>query len=207
MALPELVVDHLVLCVDSVPKAMDDIEERTGVRPCVGGQHLGLGTHNALLSLGDLYLELLACDPLQATEAMWLGVDCATKPCLTTWCARFAAPAPLERLGAVQSFSRRTTAGEELRWRLCVDGHRTGFAALPFGGLEPFVVDWSGNEAPHPAAVAPKGCRLLELREAHPEAQELKQRLEALRVTDIKVEQGERRLEALLDTPKGPIWI
>ena len=57
----ELVLDHLVWCVNSVSEGMDMFEALTGVRPCTGGQHLGLGTHNALVSLGDgLYLEILA---------------------------------------------------------------------------------------------------------------------------------------------------
>ena len=211
MDLPELVIDHLVLCVDSVPEAMDAFEEKTGVRPCVGGQHLGLGTHNALVSLGDLYLEILAVDPKQGVEARWLGVDSSTKPCLTTFCVRakggLMEPTPVEQLGVVRDFSRKATSGEELRWRLCVERHQDGFEALPFGGLEPFLVDWSVNQAHHPTTVAPKGCRLLELRGAHAQAEELKQRLEALKVRDLKVEHGERRLEALLDTPKGQIWI
>eukprot|EP00434_Breviolum_minutum_P011362 symbB.v1.2.010026.t2/scaffold650.1/size176305/5 len=140
----ELVLEHLVWCVNSVSEGMDMFEALTGVRPCTGGQHLGLGTHNALVSLGDgLYLEILALDPAQGGEGRWIGIDCPKKPCLATFCVR--ADRGLDEIarlaskhydiGSIKDFSRENTEGKTLRWRLAADHHSLGYEKLPFQGL------------------------------------------------------------------------
>ncbi|CAE7592991.1 Cacna1h [Symbiodinium natans] len=223
---PELCTDHLVWCVESVEAGMDAFEALTGVRPCIGGQHLGFGTHNALVSLGEgVYCELLAQDPSQPVGT-WLGIDCPKKPRLTTFCVQRsdgkgelgetveAATKAGYDVGSVQDFSRQNTEGKTLRWRLASDHHRAGFASLPMAGLVPFAVDWSPNRAEgmrHPSEVAPGGCRLVELRASHPDPPALQKALDALNVRGVIVQTSEPgsepRLEALLDTPKGRITL
>ena len=39
------------------------------MRPAVGGAHIGMGTHNALVSFGSGYVELIAADPEQPDPA------------------------------------------------------------------------------------------------------------------------------------------
>ena len=219
MAGAELVVDHLVWCVSSVAEGIDLFESMTGVRACVGGQHLGLGTHNALISLGEgVYLEILARDPAQE-EGRWIGIDCPRKPCLTTWCVQRADGGPLDEvasccqkmgydIGTIKDFSRENTEGKTLNWRLAADHHSLGYEKLPFEGLVPFIVDWSVNKLAHPSAISPKGCRLLELRAYHPKADELKKLLETLNVKGVTVEHADtHRLVAVLDSPKGKVEI
>ncbi len=57
-------LDHILYAVPDLQKGIDDFEKLTGVRPVYGGKHLNLGTHNALVSLGEeVYFELIAPDP------------------------------------------------------------------------------------------------------------------------------------------------
>lgn len=230
---PCLCVDHLVWVVPSLPEGIARFEYLTGVTPCVGGRHEGLGTHNALVSLGcGQYLELLAADPSQAPCAPWLGLD-ATAPRLTTFCARpSSAGGTLQEVGAVAleqagydigavvEMSRKTPDGGMVRWLLAAGNHRCSHAELPMGGLIPFLIDWTPNERPHPSETAPSGCRLAALRAWHPEPEAASTLLTALGAAGCLAPCGELGslvgrappdhgpwLEAQLDTPKGSVTL
>jgi hypothetical protein len=58
-------VDHLVIgCVD-LETGVDRVTQRLGVAPAYGGVHVGTGTCNAPLGLGEQYMEVLALGPAQ----------------------------------------------------------------------------------------------------------------------------------------------
>jgi hypothetical protein len=64
-------LDHIVLACRDLDSASAWLEQQLGVTPAGGGQHLGWGTHNRLLSLSapefpGVYLELIALDPGQS---------------------------------------------------------------------------------------------------------------------------------------------
>lgn len=199
-------IDHIVYAVPDLETGIDELETRLGVRPTPGGQHPGLGTRNALLSVGTAtYLEVIGPDPDQpAPQAPRpFEIDTLEAPRIVTWSIRVEgldAAAAAARvagvdLGGVRSMSRARPDGSLLSWRL------TPLSALLGDGLVPFLIDW--GETPHPAGSAAQGCRLLGLRAEHPDPEGVRAMLRVLEL-NLPVERGEApALIATIDTPAG----
>jgi len=177
-------LDHLVVACARLDDGVAWVESRLGVRPQPGGRHEAMGTHNALLRLGEgCYLEVIAVDPDATPPARprWFGLDAAAtrerlaqSPALITWVVRCeslaTACARVPDLGDIIAMSRG-----DLRWQIAVpeDG------ALPWSGVLPAAIQWNdaGVDAgtdgvpAHPAARLPdSGCELLTLDLMHPAA-------------------------------------
>ncbi len=191
-----------MLATPDVARTSAELEARLGVRPGPGGQHLGLGTHNALLSLGpSSYLEVVGPDPAQPEPAgpRPLGVDGLTEPRLVAWAVAVpdledAVGAALERghdLGPAYAMQRRRPDGVVLAWRLTPPPSQLD--------VVPFLIDW--GDSPHPAIDAPGGVALVALRARHPDPASVANLLAALDV-DLHVEYGDA--PALLATLSGP---
>lgn len=199
-------IDHLVYATPDLDAAVDHLASLLGVRPAGGGRHVGVGTHNALLDLGDrTYLEVIAPDPDQPSpgSARPFGVDGLAQPRLAGWAvavddidaAVAAARARGFDPGEPASMSRVTTEGVELRWRLT----RNATA----GGAVPFLISWGGTE--HPSTTAPHGVRLDALAIAHPDPDSVRPAFEALELA-VPVEPGPRfELVARLEGPAGHV--
>ena len=55
-AAPLAEIDHLVFAAPTLAQGIEHIADLTGVAPRPGGKHAGMGTHNALVKLGDAAL-------------------------------------------------------------------------------------------------------------------------------------------------------
>jgi hypothetical protein len=199
-------VDHLVYITPDVDATVDEFERRFGVRAAPGGRHPAWATRNALLSLGPrTYLEILGIDEeaLEPPQPRPFGLDALEEGRLVTWAAPYADLDHLvheaERhkvdLGAVEARSRRRDDGTTLSWRM------TDLRKSRCDGVIPFFVDW--GLTPHPAAAAPGGCTLVDLRAEHPIAHEVGPLLASIGIA-LPVTAGPRaRLIARLDTPLG----
>ena len=201
-------LDHLAYGVPDLDAACHELAERLGVRPMPGGQHRGLGTHNAILAVGEgVYLEVIAPDPNQPppSRPRPFGLDSLVDPRLVAWAAK--APdidSRVERArsagydpGNVIKLGRELPDGGQLEWRLTFPDELGG------DGLVPFLIDWGST--PHPSITAPQGCTLRTLRGEHTQPELVRPLLQALEV-DLDVAKGRApTLVATLQTPNGEI--
>ena len=200
-------IDHLLWAVPELEEGCRQIARWTGVQPTPGGRHPGVGTHNALLSLGQgIYLEIIAPDPTQ-DRFSGLGEllrDLQT-PTLLTWCAlswdieKTGLRARSAGLTSQYPFamSRRRPDGVDLNWRiLLVEDH-------PFGPLLPFFIQWDSPE--HPSQGPASGCTLEDFRLYHPAPSAVGVTLETLGLRMSVEEKETPGLWARLETPNGPV--
>ena len=205
-----LQLDHLVYGVPDLEQGINDLEKLLGVRAIFGGQHKGIGTHNALLALSkNSYLEIIAPDPLQQPfgKSMWFGVHNLSQPKLLTYAIKSnniseqldQARQLGFQLGDVQKGSRDKPDGTRLSWQL------TNPSELIEGGVVPILIDW--GDSAHPAESITAICELINLEATHPHAEDLNQKLNAMNVW-MKCSQGEeKKLTATLNTPKGIVTL
>jgi len=199
-------VDHLVYACPELGPEVERIAALTGVRPAYGGQHPGLGTHNALLSLGPrTYLEIIAPDPSQPhpAEPHPFGLAGLSGPALRAWAA---APGDLDGVvarsraagfdyGEVIAGQRRTAEGHDLAWRM------TETSDPAQDTVAPFLIDWA--DSPHPAATSPAGVTLTEFAISSPDPERLAARLRLLGLI-VPVERADQpALRAVLTGPDG----
>src|SRR3954454_24726141 len=126
MRQPGEAVDHLLLGAPDLDAAIVWFDARTGVRAARGGSHPGVGTRNALVSLGGAhYLEIIAPDPAQSSYGFHIDVRALAAPGLVTWAASTldidtvaaaARAARLEVFGPAPG-ARSRPDGSTLNWR------------------------------------------------------------------------------------------
>ena len=157
-------LDHLVVAASTLDQGSRFLEELLGTSLQVGGQHVGFGTHNRLLSLGsDTYLELIAIDPnqTQLQHPIPFGLGSASmqkaiiaQPRLIAWVAsttsiRDALRSHQPKIGQATAMQRG-----DLHWTIALrsDGQR-----VPDG--LPTLIDW--GQTAHPCTrLTDTGIRL-----------------------------------------------
>lgn len=203
-------LDHLLLGASDLDRGIEWFEARTGVRAAPGGSHPGLGTRNALASLGPgRYLEIIAPDPARSTYRFHLDVRTLDEPRLITWAVRAAdidAMVTRARESGHQVFgpapgSRTRPDGSTLHWRTAAVLTRLGSGAIePL----PFFIEWA-PEAPHPSRDAPGGCTLERITFEHPDPDRLTATFQALGL-DASVHRASAvRIRASLNTSSGAV--
>lgn len=202
----QAVLDHVMLGAPDLAQGERDVATRLGVVPEPGGVHPGLGTANALLSLGGrAYLEVIAPAPgqpvgggrtaaLAKIDGLAIQTFAASAPNLDA-VAEAARRAGLSVRGPAPG-SRRTPDGRLLEWRsLAITGH-------DFGDFVPFFIDWGAT--PHPATTSPGGAVLTAFRVTHPQAAELSRIYRALGLA-VPVTAGPAAMTAEIAGTKGKV--
>jgi hypothetical protein len=147
--------DHLIFASYVLEDGVNFIHEQLGVRPQKGGQHLTMGTHNAVLKLADTtYLEVIAIDPSlpKPSRPRWFGMDNLqpdSPPQLLTWVVRTtdiqrAVRHSSWQLGTIESLQRGI-----YHWQIAI----TEDGQLPLQGIAPTVIQW--KDETHPAQGLP----------------------------------------------------
>jgi hypothetical protein len=195
--------DHLAVSALDLAEGVAAVEAALGVALARGGQHPHMATHNRLLGLGDLYLEVIAADPAQIAPLWprWFDLDnFEGSGRLTNWVAccdsiSAAVAASPEGVGIPVALQRG-----DYRWQMVVPSD----GKLPFDGCFPALIEWAGSL--HPAQALPEsGVRLQRLEIAHPQAQALNAALASL-FTDrrvVIVPGVAKAMRATFTTPHG----
>jgi Glyoxalase-like domain len=165
-------LDHIAVSAATLKDGAAWVEMALGVALTGGGKHPHMGTHNRLLGVGDLYLEVIATDPAAPKPSWprWFDLDqFQGPPRLTNWICRTddldaALAAAPPGSGTPTNLQRG-----DYRWRFAIP--ETG--KLPFDDCFPAMIQWQGEL--HPAKALPDaGVRLLTLEITHPDAAALR---------------------------------
>jgi Glyoxalase-like domain len=207
-------LDHLLIGARTLEEGIDWLEDRTGVRAERGGAHQGLGTWNALASLGPAqYVEIIAPDPNQGdVETFYVpGLRSFQEPRLATWAARADDVRSLSTSGLPKGLEcapprtggRERPDGTRLTWSLAFpkDGRHGNF-----DGVLPFLIEW-GAGSPHPGQSAPPDLSLLSMTIRHPAKVRLTAALRALGFEGPVRKGASAAIQVELDTPRGVVLL
>lgn len=155
-------IDHLMWACSDLDRGVSEMQQLSGIKAELSGSHTGMGTRNALMSLGDdCYLEIIAPDPNQSLTGNFGGRLASLQTSgLLSWAVCYPGLANLKTelnakgftTSSVRTTTRLTASGESLTWELLFVTNLPG---------APFFIDWL--DCVHPAKTSPKGCELLGL--------------------------------------------
>lgn len=195
-------LDHLAVSAETLQDGIDAVETALGLKLTAGGEHPHMGTHNRLLGLGPIYLEVIAIDPDAPPPGRprWFDLDnISGRPRLTNWIARTEDLDAALALAPPGSGTPMDLARGDLTWRMAVpeDGK------LPFSGAFPALIQWIG--AAHPAGrLEDAGIRLRAFEIAHPDADSLRAALTPMfDPLPVSLHRGPPAFRAEFETPHG----
>lgn len=212
MAYARAALDHLLVGAPTLEGGIAWLEERTGVRAARGGAHPGLGTWNALASLGPTqYLEIIAPDPNQpGVDPFYVpGLRDFRVPRVAGWAARSDDLHASFTSGLPKAFvcdpprggARIRPDGTRLAWSLAFPKH---LEHGDFDGALPFFIEWEDAEA-HPGRSAPTGLGLHAISLGHPHSTALAEALSAFGISTPVESAATVSIRVELDTPRGRV--
>ncbi len=146
-----IAIDHIIVVVDDLENAADELLTEYGLASLEGGRHAGHGTGNRLVPLGREYLELMAVvDEPEARSSplgRWALSRASSRLLPAALCLRTTdISVPAEALSEkALPMSRLKPDGTTLSWHLVgLDG------MLEYG--HPFFIEWHCEPTDHPAA-------------------------------------------------------
>lgn len=195
-------LDHLAVTAERLEDGVAAVEAALGVSLAGGGQHPHMATHNRLLGLGDIYLEVIAPDPAAPPPGWprWFDMDrFSGPPRLTNWIVASGDIVADLALAAPGTGTPVALSRGDYRWQMAVpaDGR------LPFDNAHPALIQWHGPL--HPARALPDlGVRLARLEVAHPDAAALTSALARFSDPRVVIVPGaEKAMRATFTTPHG----
>jgi glyoxalase-like protein len=203
-------IDHIAVIAPDLGAGVAWVRDALGVEMPAGGKHPEMATHNHLLSLGEVYLEVIAVDPdaPKPPHRRWFGLDDADAVerhwregrrlrSYAARCTDVAATigAQADTFGAPMRISRG-----DRHWMFAVraDGE------LPLGGALPCLIDWGERGTPGPT-MPDFGLRLRSLCVETPDPDAVRAALDAIGMArKPEIRRGTRvRLTATIATPQG----
>ncbi|TAK25787.1 MAG: hypothetical protein EPO26_02100 [Chloroflexota bacterium] len=145
-------VDHVLLAVANLDRAIETFRDRLGMRAFAGGVHPGRGTHNGLIHFGSAYVELIAAHDTTHARAQTIARHVATGDAPYTFAvALLDIGRELTGLGErglmpgpIRDGSRETPDGQRLRWQAALLA--PGPSVSPEFPEPPFVIEWIRDE-------------------------------------------------------------
>ena len=188
--------------VPSLDEGLIWASDTFGVDAAYGGEHVGLGTRNALMSLGNVYLEIIAPDPAQPIAGTF-GERLAglSDGGLITWCAEGELNSLASQLTELEvatagpdKTKRQTSEGTRLEWELLFP------SKSPFGGCMPFFIDWL--DCKNPKDSTPVAGEFKSLSISSPDPGRLQQILTKIGL-QVTVTEGVSSVSAIIEGKKG----
>lgn len=197
-------IDHLMWACSDLDAGVNEIYQLTGVRPEFSGSHVNMGTRNALLSLGESYLEIIAPDPAQQL----LGNFGARLSTLKTTGVLALAMQHSNLAQLKVDMTDFTTSPVSTTKRETADGQLLVWDLLFVAGLHgaPFFIDWL--DCIHPSKTSPLGCELLNIDIKTPEAELYGKLIEAQSskmIVPTIAKDTAFSINAELNSPKGVV--
>lgn len=201
-------IDHIIWACPDLESGIDQFEEMSGVRAVAGGKHPKLGTHNALMHLGNRsYLEIVAPDPDHDGGPWSRSLQQLTKPILLHWVIARSKLGDYTKglsglIGSdneVSSIARHHPTLGELSWEILL---------LPqhdYGCLVPFLIDW--GDSTHPTELLEQQCTLRNVRISTPDLPNMMKVASWLGIDAEFAEASKPKLEFQIDTPKGELGL